>query len=245
MAGVHYIPMKGHLFLGVRAKVPSLLGWKRTGYDCVRPRGHAFSPLHMWQRGRETEIDGKESADINKLPCGEPEAALVLEGRSCTSSCWGFILHDSEVDIQRGICTLNTNVMLDIQPKASGFTALNSCTVKNSQQAWGGISWFFSFPVSLLPFRAQYLLLVELLSTWILSQQFSQGKKYSYLRMNYSSYPPPKGRNTIIDVHKGQEELIDRQRGTMKFRAPILVPVFFHLAAEDISEGLSAVNASR
>lgn len=63
--------------------------------------------------------------------------------------------------------------------------------------------------------------------------------------MNYSSYPPPKGRNTIIDVHKGQEELIDRQRGTMKFRAPILVPVFFHLAAEDISEGLSAVNASR
>lgn len=143
MAGVHYIPMKGHLFLGVRAKVPSLLGWKRTGYDCVRPRGHAFSPLHMWQRGRETEIDGKESADINKLPCGEPEAALVLEGRSCTSSCWGFILHDSEVDIQRGICTLNTNVMLDIQPKASGFTALNSCTAKNSQQAWGGISWFF------------------------------------------------------------------------------------------------------
>lgn len=44
--------------------------------------------------------------------------------------------------------------------------------------------------------------------------------------MNYSSYPPPKGRNTIIDVHKGQEELIDRQRETMKFRAPILVPVF-------------------
>lgn len=62
--------------------------------------------------------------------------------------------------------------------------------------------------------------------------------------MNYTSYPLPKGRNTIIDVHKGQEELIDRWRGTMKFRAPILVPVFFHLTAEDISEGLSAVNAS-
>lgn len=145
MAGVHYIPMKGHLFLGVRAKVPKPSRVKKDRIWLCKTPGSNFSPLHMWQRGREIEIDGKESADINTLPCGEPEAALVLEGRSCTSWCWGFILHDSEVDIQRGICTLNTNVMLDIQPKASGFIALNSCTAKAGVRRHQLIPFHFYF----------------------------------------------------------------------------------------------------
>lgn len=185
--------MKGHLFLGVGAKVPSLLGWKRIGYDCVSPQGQIFHPTI-----RDRDRCGRESADINKLLCGEPEAVLVLLGRSCTKCCWGFILHDSEVDIQRGTLTLNTNVMLDIQPKASGFASLNSCA---GQRKDGNIHsrhvkellGFFSFPLlpailfwelSPLPLKSQYLLLVELPSTWILCQQFSQGKKYPYLRMN-------------------------------------------------------------
>lgn len=42
MGGVHYIHIKGHLFMGVRAKVPSLKGWKGIGYDGVKPKGHIF-----------------------------------------------------------------------------------------------------------------------------------------------------------------------------------------------------------
>lgn len=37
-------------------------------------------------------------------------------------------MHDSEVDVQRGTLTLNTNVTLDIRPKASGLASLYSPT---------------------------------------------------------------------------------------------------------------------
>lgn len=113
-------------------------------------------------------------------------------------------MHDSEVDVQRGTLTLNTNVTLDIRPKASGLASLYSPTGQrgrwkytHSGRAFESVALFPRFFSSLpaesvgnfphLPFKSQYLPLPELPSTRILCPQFSQGEKYSCLRMKQSS----------------------------------------------------------
>lgn len=74
--------------------------------------GSTFSFLTVWHGGK-TEINKSQRFDITKLPQGEAAVVPMLEGRSGTDHCRGFILDDSETDIQNGTQTLNTNVMLD------------------------------------------------------------------------------------------------------------------------------------
>lgn len=127
-----------------------------------KTQGSNFSPLCMWQRERETAIDRGESSDINKLPCGEPEAVLVLEGKVVylvllrVHSAWLRGGHT-----ERDTHTLNTNVMLDIQPKASGFASLNSCTGRRENGKFAQhvevFVDFFHFPFSQQFFLVHFL----------------------------------------------------------------------------------------
>lgn len=72
VSGVHYTPMKGHLFRGVFRDFQGEKGWDMIVQDLG---------VKLFTRRYVTEADGdrcaRESADITKSPCGEPAAALV------------------------------------------------------------------------------------------------------------------------------------------------------------------------
>lgn len=142
--------------------------------------GSNFSPHSTWQR--KTEIDEEECADINKSPCEEPEAVLVLLGRSCTWCTEGSFCVTQRWTYREGQ-TVNTNVMLDIQPKARVFVCLNSCSGQkkseniHSRHVKELLGFLSSSRNSPLPFNFPCLLLVETLSDCILCQQFFTGEE--------------------------------------------------------------------
>lgn len=84
------------------------------------------------------------------------------------------------------------------------------------------------------------------LSSWALeswADRFHKGRNTAQnsLRINESSSLLSRGRNTIIDAPKGQNQLIDYLRRTVKFKSPpIFEPSYFHFSV-DFSDRIYAI----
>lgn len=145
--------------------------------------------------------------------------------------------------------------MLDIQPKASGFASLNSCT---GQRKDGNIHsrhvkellGFFSFPF--VPGNFLHCHWSLNICFWLSSRALESYANSFHRRRNTPIWEWTK---VLTLLQKAEIPLLMRIKvksssliageGPWNSEPTILVPIYFHLSTEVISDGTSAVNASR